>query len=316
MSSFRLVFLSRLLPSPVRIQLAILGLSLLGGICSTQAQSPPFSGDLALLFIEEQVAFGPRVPESDAHRRTLDWMERKLDTGGGLYFRQQFVASRGEREPLELTNVIARFGPLRDGGLLIGAHWDSRPWADRDPDSTHHETPVPGANDGASGTAVLLVLADILGRYPPPIPVTLVFFDGEDLGRPGAEEDWLLGSKYFAAYWPVDRPQVALVIDMVCRSDQLYDREGMCQATSPEVYGLLESIEESLGYFLLSRQVRDPITDDHLPLLQAGIPTGLLIGLEDPDWHTLNDLPGNCSAEALQQMGSLLVEMVYGSYLH
>jgi Zn-dependent M28 family amino/carboxypeptidase len=242
-------------------------------------------------------------------------MQRKLESSGGEPLRQSFVAERKKGPPVSLTNLIGRYGPRRSGGLLIGVHWDSRPWADRDPDSTRHTSPVPGANDGASGTAVLLVLADLLGRFPPQIPVTLVFFDGEDLGRPGAEEDWLLGSKYFAANWPVERPQVALVVDMVCRDGQLYDREGLCDAASPEVYSLLETVEENLGLYLFSRRVRDPLTDDHIPLLEAGIPTALLIGLEDPAWHTVGDLPENCSAAALQQIGSLLVETVYGGYL-
>lgn len=258
---------------------------------------------------------GARVPGSEPHRRALAWMEILLESTGGFAFRQSWRADPVPGDTLDLVNLIARFGPRRDGGILIGSHWDSRPMADRDPDPANHQRPVPGANDGASGTAVMLVLAEMLGQEPPPIPVTLVFFDGEDLGRDDPPVSFSIGSTYFAANWPVDRPELGLIIDMVCRDNQLFDWELLSHEAAPQVSSLLTSAERSLGLHVMSGVVGEALVDDHVPLNRAGLPTGLLIGIQDPDWHTLRDLPENCSAEALQRVGTLLLEVIYGSYL-
>jgi hypothetical protein len=275
-----------------------------------------FSGERALELIEDQVNMGSRVPGSEAHRRALSWMEGLLKSTGGFSFRQEWRAAPLPGDSLDLVNLIARYGPLRNGGILIGTHWDSRPWADLDSDPANHSRPVPGANDGASGTAVLLALAEILGRRPPPIPVTLVFFDAEDMGQEDTETDFALGSARFASNWPVDRPEVGLVIDMVCREGQLFDWEYTSHELAPDVSRLLRTAEQAAGVHLLSGVVGGALVDDHIPLIQAGLPTGLLIGIQDPDWHTVSDLPENCSARVLQDVGSLLLEIIYGNYLH
>jgi hypothetical protein len=279
-------------------------------------EAPAFDGHRALRLIEEQVDFGPRVPGSPSHARALVWMEDLLRGAGMVSFRQEWTARTAFRDSLGLVNVIATAGPDRPGGILLGAHWDSRPWADQEPDASLRDRPVPGANDGASGTAVLLVLAEVMARRPPPIPVTLVFFDGEDLGRPDSREDYILGSRHFASRLPVARPEVGLVIDMVCRNGQLYDWEGFSYKMAPRVAALLEAAAAEAGRNILTGRAGESILDDHVPLLEAGIPSALLIGLDDPDWHTLSDLPGNCSGEALQDIGSVLVEVIYGGYLY
>jgi hypothetical protein len=146
--------------------------------------------------------------------------------------------------------------------------------------------------------------------------VTLVFFDLEDMGREDPPVDFSLGSAHFARHWPVDRPETGLIIDMVCRGDQLYDWEQISHDAAPQVASLIRAAEAAAGLHMLSGVVGAPMVDDHIPLIQAGLPTGLLIGIQDPDWHTLRDLPENCSEQALQDVGTLLLEIIYGNYLH
>ncbi|MBD3334109.1 MAG: M28 family peptidase, partial [Candidatus Eisenbacteria bacterium] len=239
-----------------------------------------------------------------------------LEAAGGAVERRSWTAERWDGEEIPLTNIAARFGPRRDGGLLLGTHWDSRAWANEDPDTTRRDEPVPGANDGASGTAVLLALADLFARRPPPIPVQLVLFDGEDQGDPETDAGWVLGSERYAAQPWEFQPEAGIVIDMICRPGQLIDWDPICRQLAPDVHRLIAAAEEARGLKLLSHRLREPILDDHLPLLRAGLPTALLIGYGDPDWHTVADLPDNCSDEPLRQIGTLLVEIIYGGYLH
>jgi hypothetical protein len=276
---------------------------------------PAFSGRRALELLRSQVAFGPRVPGTAAHAKAAHWLEARLREAGGRVLVQRWRIPWEGPDSLELVNIVARFGPDRSGGWLFAAHWDSRPWADRDPDPANRSRPVPGANDGASGTAVLLALADALGSHPPPLPVTLCFFDGEDLGREGQLEDYLQGSKHFAAALPVPPPEAAVVVDMVCRPGQLFDREAWSEEGGADVYRMIAAAEEALGLRVLSGRSMEAVLDDHAPLLAAGIPTALLLGLDDPAWHTVGDRPENCAAESLERVGRLLVELVYGRYL-
>jgi hypothetical protein len=241
-------------------------------------------------------------------------MEDLLSAAGADPLRQSW-RQPAAGDTVDAANLVVRFGPRRDGGLLVGAHWDSRPWADRDPDPRNRDKGVPGANDGASGTSVLLTLAEILVADPPPIPVTLVLFDLEDMGEDSLGTDYALGSLHFARNWPVDRPEMGLIIDMVCRSGQLYDWEPVSLMRAPQAHRLLLAAERAAGLYLFSGVAGTSLTDDHIPLLAAGLPTALIIGIQDPDWHTLQDLPENCSPDALQQIGTLLIEIIYGGYL-
>jgi Zn-dependent M28 family amino/carboxypeptidase len=196
--------------------------------------------------------------------------------------------------------------------LLVAAHYDTRPWADQEEDTTAHLLPIPGANDGASGVAVLLELAHVLAaNRPRGVGVDLVFFDGEDYGKEGDTQFYLLGSRHFAANLSGYRPWGGIVLDMVGAKDARIAREGHSLDGAPELtdelFGRAARLE--LDVFVEGRLT--PIFDDHVPLLQAGIPTVDLIGLPYPYWHTLEDTPDKCSSGTLRAVGALVTDLIY-----
>jgi Zn-dependent M28 family amino/carboxypeptidase len=212
-------------------------------------------------------------------------------------------------DSLRLVNLLAHFHPERPARVLLGAHWDSRPWADRDT-GTSRDLPVPGANDGASGVAVLLELARHLAVWDPGLGVDLVFFDGEDYGREGDLEHYLIGSRYFVANMGAYRPRAMLLLDMVGQRDLRIPMEGNSLAAAPELTRLVFSVAESLGApgFVSERGL--PVLDDHVPFLRAGIPAVDLIDLDDPVWHTRRDLPEHCSPASLESVARVVLHVL------
>lgn len=282
---------------------------------STVGASPQrvFSAERAWTHLEAQCAFGPRVPGTQAHRSCLAYIRSTLEQAGGRVSLQTFRDSvPGLGGAVELTNVIARLGPDRPGGLLLGAHWDSRPWADRDPDSTRRDEPILGANDGASGVAVLLALAEMWAAEGPPIPVTIVFFDGEDLGREGHGEEYLAGSRSFAARLTAPHPEAAIVLDMVGSATMSLSVEAYARELFPGWASLIDGLALDLGLSTYQSDWGPSVYDDHLPLIEAGLPAVLLIDFRDPYWHTHGDTPAHCSAASLGEVGRLIAALVGG----
>ena len=258
------------------------------------AQGTPFDGVRALSDVERQVAFGPRLPGSAAHAQSLDWMESEL-TAAGWTVQRQSLSALGH----PLTNLVAFRGEAAPQ-VLLGAHFDTRLVADRDTNEARRAQPGPGANDGASGVAVLLELARTLPADA--VPVWIVFFDAEDNGRlPGWE--WSLGSAAFAENMTV-RPQQMVLLDMVGDRDLLLPME---QNSDP---GLRASIWETaarLGHDdVFVPELGLAITDDHLPFLEAGIPAVDIIDLDYSYWHTTQDTPDKVSSESLQIVGDVI----------
>jgi Zn-dependent M28 family amino/carboxypeptidase len=215
-------------------------------------------------------------------------------------------------DTLHLRNIIARFRPSDPNRVLYLSHWDSRPFADRDPLPANRTRPLPGADDGASSTAVLLGVADELKRTPPAIGVDLVFVDGEDYGEFDTDTDVLLGAKYFAAHLPTGyRPLFAILFDMVGDSDQVFLREQYSREAAPEVVERVWRTARGLG---LRRQFPDRdtgyITDDHVPLIRAGIRAIDLIDIDYPYWHTTADTPDKLSAQSLANVGRLALALL------
>lgn len=277
----------------------------------TRVDRPDFRAERAFELLEQQVAFGPRVPGTEGHRRQLEWMVEYLRERADTVILQPFthVTSAGER--LELTNVFARFHPEARERVLLLAHWDTRPMADQDPNPANRERPVPGANDGASGVAVLLELADHFHRQPPPIGVDLLLTDGEDYGP--EIEDMLLGARYFAANLPAGfRPLYGVLLDMVANRNPRFPIEGYSAQYAPEVARRVWAVAEQLGYGdIFVNTVGQSISDDHIPLNQAGIRTINIIDFNYPYWHTVQDVPENTSAETLRIVGEVVAELVY-----
>ncbi|MEJ2501923.1 MAG: M28 family peptidase, partial [Gemmatimonadota bacterium] len=176
-----------------------------------ERQAPPFDGDSALALVERQVAFGPRVPGTRGHAAQLEWMTAYLRERADTVELQPFTHTGPEGETLALTNIFARFRPDAPDRVLLVAHWDTRPTAAEEADPGLRDRPIPGANDGASGTAVLLQLADVLSGHSPPLGVDLLLVDGEDY----APNHMYLGAKHFAAHAVGYEPLYGILLDMV-----------------------------------------------------------------------------------------------------
>ena len=162
-----------------------------GGPACVSSARMEVEGARALARVARQVEAGPRIPGTPGHTAVRDWIGAELARLGAQVERQEFVDSTLGR-PLPLTNLIGRFAPRRASSarrIVLCAHYDTRPWCDQDPDSSRRGDPLPGANDGGSGVAVLLEVAEHLSRHPPPVQVDLVFFDGEDQGRAAHPEE-------------------------------------------------------------------------------------------------------------------------------
>lgn len=274
-----------------------------------------FPAARAFAHLEAQCAFGPRNPGSPGHARCREYIRGILDRSGGRVTLQSFRhQAPGLPEAVELTNIVARFGPRRSGGLLLGAHWDTRPWGDLDPDPRRRDEPILGANDGASGTALLLALAEVFAESPPSMPVMLVFFDGEDLGRAGHPEEFAAGSRYFAAHFPAPFPEAGLVVDMVASRSMRLSLEARSRALFPELARLVDRLAAQLGVDRYDPDWGPAVIDDHIPLLRAGLPTLCLIDFRDPYWHTHRDRPEACSPVNLGMTGRLVGALIDGGY--
>jgi Zn-dependent M28 family amino/carboxypeptidase len=237
----------------------------------------------------------------------------ELRTAGAVVRLQRFeIEDPYGSGRLPLANIIGSFYPGEKRRFLLAAHYDTRPWADEDEDPDAHSQPILGANDGASGVAVLLEMAGILGSHRPKgLGVDLVFFDGEDYGRSGDTQHYLLGSKHFAANLGGYRPQGGILLDMVGARDARIGQEGTSLNHAPELTAKIFERAQRLGLDLFVAEPAEAIYDDHVPLLQAGIPVVDLIGWPYPFWHTLADTPDKCSQETLRSVGTLVADIVY-----
>ena len=283
-----------------------------------QLRLPTFDGKAAYRLLLRQTEFGPRAPGSAGHERCLQFLDRELKSCADVVQRQQFwyrIPPNGKQ--IRLTNIISSFNVGSSKRVLLTAHWDTRPWADQDPDPRNRTKPILGANDGASGVAVLLEVARLLKGNPPPIGVDIVLFDGEDLGTTGLPESFSAGAKYFARNLPAGRkPLFAINIDMIGDSDLRIRREVNSDRYAPEVMNMIFTTAQELN---ISQFVDSPgteVTDDHMPLLNAGIPAVDLIDFSYPDesnkyWHTMADTPDKCSAESLSAVGRVLTAIIY-----
>ncbi len=288
---------------------------LLSGAAAAGRLAEAFPAARAFAHLEAQCALGPRNPGSAGHARCREYIRKILSNSGGRVTLQAFRhQAPGLPEPVELTNIIARFGPLRSGGLLLAAHWDTRPWADLDPDPRRRDDPILGANDGASGTALLLTLAEEFRESPPPMPVMLIFFDGEDLGRVGHPEEYAAGARYFADHFPGPFPEAGLVVDMVASGSMRLSLEAGSRRLCPSLAALLDGLAAQLGFEAYDPLWGPSVIDDHIPLLQWGLPTLCLIDFRDPVWHTHGDRPQACSPVNLGMTGRLVGALIEGGY--
>lgn len=280
------------------------------------ASIPRFDGTRAFEYLVKQTGFGPRNPNSPGHRACRDYLASTLRLFADEVQLQPFTA-QGYSEALALTNIIARFKPEASARILLCAHWDTRPRADNDTNRSRRDQPILGANDGASGVAVLLEIASLLKQHPPPIGVDIVFFDGEDYGLEGDLSKYFFGSRYFAANKPRDyTPRFGILLDMV--GDRFLDllKEQHSMRYAPDIVALVWDKARELGYAQFLDEVGEAVNDDHLALNEAGIKSINIIDFNYPDpthrfWHTHDDVPENCSPESLEAVGTVVTHVVY-----
>lgn len=287
-------------------------LAVLAVLSLAPARAADFDADRAFFYLEAQVAFGPRNPGSAAHDQCLGYLQRELAFFADTVVLQPFTyTSKDTKETLHLTNIIGRFAPQARDRVLLCAHWDSRPRADQDRNPANRNTPIPAANDGASGVAVLLEVARQLADRPAPVGVDLVFFDGEDYGREGNLDDYLIGSEYYAKNMLDPAPRFVVLLDMVGDRDLRIPIEGYSMRYAAPVVAKIYDAAQRVKATAFDRREGTPVIDDHLPFIKAGIPAVDLIDFEYPYWHTLDDVPANCSPRSLGQTGRTLLDMLY-----
>lgn len=290
---------------------------------------PEFSSDSAYNFIEAQVNMGPRVPNSPAHKKTGDFLIATFERFGAIVEVQSFEQKAFDGTNLFLRNIIASYNPDSEKRILLAAHWDTRPFADKD--KANKEQPIDGANDGGSGVAVLLELARLFQEQPPQVGVDLILFDGEDYGEPkgyngpidNSKVHWCLGSQYWSKT-PHKKGYTAyygILLDMVGAENAQFYREGFSMRYAPKIVEKVWRTAQQLGhgsYFI--PQNTGMITDDHLFINEnANIPTIDIIqyGPESSNkyfgdyHHTHQDNMSIISKQTLQAVGETVVHVVY-----
>lgn len=259
-----------------------------------QKDKVEFNADRAYQDVEYQLSLGPRIPGTSGHEQILDWMESELEAENWQVERQE-LSINGKN----VINLIASRGVGEY--ILLGAHYDTRILADHDPDPSLKDDPVPGANDGASGVAVLMELARSLPENLP-VAIKLVFFDAEDNG--GIDDwDWILGSRAFVREL-VDKPSAAIIVDMIGDADlEVYYERNSDIALMEQIW----QQARNLGYEnIFIPEYRHSMLDDHTPFIEAGISAVDLIDFNYPYWHTTSDTLDKVSPESLKAIGDTL----------
>lgn len=287
---------------------------------------PDFDVDSAYDFVEAQVGFGSREPNSRGHKQTRDYLIETLQgfAGHNGVYAQNFELIGYDSEKLELTNIIAAFNPTAKDRILLAAHWDTRPRAEEDEDISRQDEPIIGADDGGSGVGVLLELARIFSEHNPPIGVDIILFDGEDYGIPSDLNNYFLGARHWSANPPVPgySPRFGILLDMVGGRGATFPKEGFSRRYAPMLVDNVWKVALELGYDDYFLDVEGPpVADDHLVVNQlARIPMIDIIHYTTPDgekvvfppyWHTHNDSMEIIDKSTLNAVGSILLEIIY-----
>ncbi|TVQ66563.1 MAG: M28 family peptidase [Balneolaceae bacterium] len=284
---------------------------------------PVFSSENAYHFIKEQVDFGPRVPNTAAHRNTILYLNNHFrETAGNSAVYVQSFQTVAYGDTLNLFNLIASFAPQKSDRILLAAHWDTRPMAELDPDDP--DSPIPGADDGGSGVGVLMELASIFAEHEPPVGVDIILFDGEDYGKPSDLDNYFLGSRHWGENPPVPgyKPRFGILLDMVGGTGAVFPREGYSMRFAPDLVNEIWSVAAEFGFGELFSDERGGfIQDDHIIVERlTGIPMINIIHhrvdalgtVHFPFyWHTHEDNMDIIDRDVLQAVGEVLLELIY-----
>jgi glutaminyl-peptide cyclotransferase len=284
--------------------------------------APTFNSESAWKYLTDQTNFGPRNPNSKAHEKCLVYLKTKLEETSSSVSLQSFRHIGYENEAFEMTNIIASFQPQIGTRILLIAHWDSRPRADREKDPKKQTQPILGANDGASGVAVLLELARLMKNNPPPIGVDILLVDGEDYGKEGNIDWYFLGARNFVKNKPSKYfPLYGILLDMVGDKNLRIPMENYSLQSAPDLVKHIWNIAKELNISQFDASNTSYIQDDHIEIQKGMIPCidiidADLVGNSSSDesrnyWHTLRDTPDRCSKESLKAVGDVLVYFIY-----
>ncbi|OPZ23040.1 MAG: Aminopeptidase YwaD precursor [candidate division BRC1 bacterium ADurb.BinA364] len=279
------------------------------------AQDAPllFDGGRAMAHLQAQCAFGPRVPGTRAHEQAARYFVEQFQALGLQPLEQRFTARPAllNRRETRMVNILARLGEDGAPSVAITAHWDSRPIAEFDPSPSLRSTPISGANDGASGAAVVLELARVFSDRPTTVGLLFALVDGEDLGTTTWPKEYCLGSKYLAPRLkPEWNVRLAINLDMVGDRNLHYTLERYGAQASPDFHAFCWGIGREIAPAAFTGRDERGIFDDHVIFLRAGIPAFNLIDFDYPYWHTQDDTPMRCSAESLETSGKVAESIV------
>lgn len=286
---------------------------------------PKFDRDSALSFVTQQVNFGPRVPNSEAHRQTRRWLAEQFKGYGAKLIEQDFEATAYTGDILKATNIIAQFNPGAQKRVLLAAHWDTRPFADSPISEERRDEPISGADDGGSGVAVLLEVARQLQANPIDMGVDIVLFDAEDYGESGGEtpDTYALGSQYWSRNPHVSgakKPKYGILLDMVGARGARFPKEYFSMQFAPQVVNKVWKLAQNMGYgnYFVNQQ-GGAITDDHyyvntiarIPMIDIinrtqGTQTGF-----GEHWHTHNDDLDVIDKRTLLAVGQVVLAVLY-----
>lgn len=293
-----------------------------------QPVGPDFNADSAYTYLQEQCNFGPRTMNSVAHDKCEKWIIQKFEQYGCKVTTQKATLNGYDGTPLRSTNIMASYYPEATTRIMFCAHWDCRPWADNDPDSTNWHKPIVAANDAASGVGVMIELARILKGSGLELGVDFICFDAEDYGTPqwfeGEDpgDTWALGAQYFANNLPEGyAPRYGILLDMVGGVGAKFYREGMSMQYAPAIVKKVWNAARQVGYgSYFPKDDGGMITDDHIPVNQtANIPCIDVIPYYPdcaqssfgPTWHTIADNMDNIDKNTLKAVGQTMVQVLF-----
>lgn len=292
------------------------------------AVGPDFSADSAFMFCQQQCDFGPRTMNSEAHQQCGQWIVEKFQSYGMKVTEQRATLTGFDGTPLQSNNIIAQYQPDAEQRIMICAHWDSRPWADNDPDETNHTKPVMAANDGASGVGVMLEIARLLqaDTCKLPIGVDFVCFDAEDWGSHEDNDSWALGAQHWAKQHSTLNTQhstlrYGILLDMVGGQGARFYQEGYSKYYANHVVKRVWKAAAIAGYSsFFPQEDGGGITDDHVPVNEvAKIPCIDIINYYPdceqssfgPTWHTIHDDMDHLDRNTLKAVGQTLIQVIY-----
>ncbi|MBO4723001.1 MAG: M28 family peptidase [Muribaculaceae bacterium] len=283
------------------------------------AQVVNFDGMSAYNLVKAQCDFGPRVPGTPAHSKCAEWLEQSLNQSCDTVIVQQGQVTTFDGKTLNIKNFVGSINPSNDDRILLLAHWDCRPWADNDPDPAKHREPVMGANDAASGVAVLLELARLMKEKKPNIGVDILLVDAEDWGTNDVEDSWALGTQYWAK-----NPHVAgytarfgILLDMVGAKGAKFYKEYESLQFAPTVVGEVWDMAHNSGYgAYFENNFGTAVTDDHVVVNGMGIKCIDIIDTRQnggffEGWHTTDDTMNWIDQGTLKAVGQVVANVVY-----